>query len=115
MKYFIKKSQYNNAIDKFITHQLEPHKGKRTKKYPNSLFWIKDGKVIAEIEKSEYFWISHQIWMNIMNMFSLESSDKIRQVIKNWLEEHYKLGGLTPLEESEYKQLSWENITNWGI
>ena len=34
MKYIIKESQYNNAIDKFMTYLLEPHKEKRTKIYP---------------------------------------------------------------------------------
>ena len=94
MKYLIKESQYNNAIDKFITHQLEPHEEK-TKKHSESIFWIKDGEVIAEIKESAVVWVSHQIWMNINVMFSLEY-DETQQVIKDWLEEHYKLGGLKP-------------------
>jgi len=114
MKYLIKESQYNNAIDKFITHQLEPHKEKRTKKYPESIFWVKDGEVIVEIEKSEYFWVSPQIWRNINFMFSLEY-DETQQVIKKWLEEHYKLGGLTPEKIPLPIYVSWKNITNWGV
>ena len=112
MKYLIKESQYNNAIDKFITHQLEPHKEKRTKKYPNSLFWIKDGEVIAEIKNSKYFWVSYQIWSSIMSILSLEY-DETQQVIKDWLEEHYKLGGLTPECYFLADERSWKNITNW--
>jgi hypothetical protein len=73
MKYIITESQYGNTIDKFISHQFEPHKEKRTKKHPESIFWVKDGEVIAEIEKSDYFWVSPQIWTNIMSMFSLEA------------------------------------------
>jgi translation initiation factor 2 beta subunit (eIF-2beta)/eIF-5 len=95
MKYIIKESQYNNAIDKFITYQFEPHEEK-TKKHSESIFWIKDGEVIAEIKESAVVWVSHQIWMNINVMFSLEY-DETQQVIKDWLEEHYKLGGLTPI------------------
>jgi hypothetical protein len=95
MKYIIKESQYNNAIDKFITYQLEPHEEKRTKKYPKSIFWVKDGAVIAEILQSKYFYVSYQIWRSISVMFSLEN-DETLQVIKDWLEEHYKLGGLKP-------------------
>ena len=100
MKYVIKESQYNNAINKFISHQFEPHEEKRTREYPESIFWVKDGKVISEIEKSDYFWINPQIWMNIMNMFSLEYTET-QQVIKDWLEEHYKLGELTPVIDVE--------------
>ena len=99
MKYIITESQYDNTIDKFITYQLEPHEEKRTKKYPKSVFWVKDGEIIVEIRKSGYFWVSPQIWNNISNMLSLEY-DKTQQVIKDWLEEHYKLGGLTPIKKA---------------
>ena len=95
MKYLIKESQYNNAINKFISHQFEPHKEKRTREYPNSIFWLKDGEIIAQIENPDYFWINPQIWTNIMSMFSLKHTET-RQVIKDWLEEHYKLGELKP-------------------
>ena len=109
MKYIITESQYNNTIDKFITYMFEPHEEKRTKKYPDSIFWIKDGEVIVEIEKSEYFWVNYKIWNNITLMFSLEY-DETQQVIKDWLEEHYKLGGLTPLgRNSIFKNLLEEH------
>ena len=103
MKYLIKESQYNNAINKFISHQFEPHKEKRTREYPESIFWIKDGEIIAEIEKSKDFFVSPQIWKNIMSMFSLEDTET-QQVIKDWLEEHYGLRGLTPWAYRQYYQ-----------
>ena len=96
MKYIITENQYNNSIDKFITYLLEPHEEIRIKKYPESIFWVKDGAVIAEILQSKYFYVSYQIWRSISVMFSLEN-DETQQVIKEWLEEHYKLGGLKPL------------------
>ena len=95
MKYIITESQYNNTIDKFITYIFEPHEEKRTKKFPDSIFWVKDGEVIAEIEKPKYFWVEPKIWRNIMDILSLEY-DETQHVIKTWLEKHYKLGGLTP-------------------
>ena len=114
MKYLIKESQYNNAIDKFISYQFEPHEEKRTREYPESIFWVKDGEVIVEIEKSKYYfhiWVSPQIWTNIMSMFSLDHTET-QQVIKDWSEEHYKLGGLTPLPTPKRSALRWKNITN---
>ena len=96
MKYIITESQYNKAIDEFITFQLEPHEEKTSKKYPNSIFWVKDGEVIVEIQKSKYFWVKHEIWSTISSMFSLEY-EETQEVISEWLEEHYKLGLLTPL------------------
>ena len=96
MKYIITESQYNKTIDKFITYQFEPHEVKKSPKYPNSIFWVKDGEVIAEInECSDYFWVDYQIWDTISSMFSMEYNETL-SVMKDWLEEHYKLGGLTP-------------------
>jgi hypothetical protein len=95
MKYLITENQYNNSIDKFITYQFEPHEEIRTKKFPDSIFWVKDGKVIVEIEKTNFFWVSNQIWRSISLMFSLKN-DETQQVVKDWLEEHYKLGSLKP-------------------
>jgi hypothetical protein len=45
-------------------------------------------------------------------MFSLEF-DETQKVIKDWLEEHYKLGGLTPERVLFPFGMSWKNITNW--
>ena len=95
MKYIITESQHNKIIDKFITYQFEPHEEKKSSKYPDSIFWVKDDEIIIEIEDSDYFWVSPQIWRNIRSMFSLEYGET-QQVISDWLEEHYKLGGLTP-------------------
>jgi hypothetical protein len=111
MKYIITESQYNNTIDKFITYIFEPHEEKRTKKYPDSIFWIKDGEVIVEIKNSKYFWVHPQIWRSISLMFSLKN-DKTQQVVKDWLEEHYKLGGLTPGLDDTLGYGGWKNITN---
>ena len=111
MKYTITESQYGNIINKFISHQFEPHKEKRTREYPESIFWVKDGEIIAEIEKSKDFFVSPQIWKNIMSMFSLEYVET-QQVIKEWLEEHYKLGGLKPYEGFLEQKYRWKNITN---
>ena len=111
MKYIITENQYSNTIDKFISYQFEPHEEKRTKKHPKSVFWVKDGEIIAEIEKSKDFFVSPQIWKNIMNMFSLEYVET-QQVIKEWLEEHYKLGGLKPYEGFLEQKYRWKNIKN---
>ena len=111
MKYIITENQYSNTIDKFISYQFEPHEEKRTREYPKSIFWVKDGEIIVEILKSKYFFVSPQIWKNIMSMFSLEYVET-QQVIKEWLEEHYKLGGLKPYEGFLEQKYRWKNITN---
>jgi hypothetical protein len=111
MKYIITENQYNNTIDKFMTYLFEPHEEIKTKKFPDSIFWVKEGSVISEIKNSEYFFVSHKFWDNISNMLSLEY-DETQQVIKDWLEEHYKLGGLTPRLQPFQANRRWKNITN---
>ena len=105
MKYIITESQYNKAIDRFISYQFEPHEEKTSKKYSDSIFWTKNGRIIVEIENSEYFWVINEIWTNISSMFSLEY-EETQEVIKYWLEEHYNLGSLTP-NASSVEILNW--------
>ena len=97
MKYIITESQYNSAIDKFISYQFEPHEEKTSKEYPESIFWVKDKQVIVEIENSKIFWVKYEIFDIISDMFSLEY-EGTQELIKHWLEEHYNLGSLTPEE-----------------
>jgi hypothetical protein len=50
--------------------------------------------VIAEIEKSKFFWVKYEIFDVISNMFSL-GYEETQEVIKYWLKKHYNLK-LTP-------------------
>ena len=95
MKVIITESQYNRAIDRFITYLLEPHEERTLEGYPNSIFWIKGGEVIVEIKKTGYFWLRYTTWIRISQMFGLDYYET-QSVIKVWLEEHYNLGVLTP-------------------
>ena len=95
MKVIITEAQYNRAIDSFITHMLEPHEEITSEKYPDSIFWVKDGIVIVQIKNSGYLWLDYEIWYRISQMFDLEHRDT-KLVIKIWLEQHYDLGELTP-------------------
>jgi uncharacterized membrane protein len=114
MKYIITESQYNKAIDRFISYQFEPHEENTSKKYPDSIFWTKNGRIIVEIENSEYFWVINEIWTNISSMFSLEY-EETQEVIKYWLEEHYNLGSLTPTYSQTYTPVQLEEHYNYEI
>ena len=96
MKIIITEHQYYRAIDSFISFLLEPHEVRTSSEYPNFLFWFKDGMVIAEIQNSEYFWLHDRIWNVISEQFGFKYAET-QSVIKTWLEQHYELGGLTPV------------------
>lgn len=102
MKYIISESRLNKIIYKFLTYQFEPHEEKASKNYPNSIFWVKNGEVIVEIENSkkmntsgpsQKIWVSAFIWDITSDMFSLDY-DETKSVINQWLEEHYEFGEL---------------------
>jgi len=69
-----------------------------SEKFPHSRFWKNDEYgVVLELEKSGTLWVYYKIWDNFSMFFSLEYNDT-KQVMKIILEEHLKLGGITPVE-----------------
>jgi hypothetical protein len=90
MKYIITESQYNKAIGKFISQQFRGYEVATSPAHPKSIYWIKDGVVIAEINGERYFWVHKDIWDTISDMFSLGPSST-GYVISDWLEKHYGL------------------------
>lgn len=77
------------------------------------IFFMKDGKVIFEYDKkNEFVYISYnKIWAILESFFGLEY-EKIRHLIKEWVEGHYNLRvtttatrslALTNLVEGHYK------------
>ena len=97
---------YNNAVDFYVSYLLDPHEVKTNKKQGNSIFWVKDGKIIAEIEESKDFWLRYDICMSISRMFSFNDYET-RSVIKIWLKQNHGLAGLTP-----YALIGWGSHTH---
>ncbi|MEJ5105546.1 hypothetical protein [Chryseobacterium sp. MYb328] len=68
-------------------------------KYPNSVFYFKEDKCLLELENSgstTYLWCNYfKIWNPISEKFSLEYSE-IQQLIKETVEEHFKMRDVTP-------------------
>lgn len=108
MKIIITESQYSRAVDYYISHLLEPHE---VIKSTDSIYWVKDEEVIAEIEKSEDFFLHPTIFINIYEMFDF-SYYETKSVIKMWLEKHYDLGELEPDILDTAMLLYWETIIN---
>jgi len=99
--------EYNKAIDFYISHLLEPHEVEINKEHPDSIYWVKDGVIIAQIQNPKSFWVHQDIWVGISRMFDLDYF-KIRSAMKEWLEQHYGRGELTPKFLSLGKVSEWE-------
>ena len=87
MKYIITESQYNNAIDRFITYKFEPHK-EVPSGYKN-IYWIKDdGEIVVNFDfHRKGVYISSTIWRDVSRMFSLDHND-VRDSFAEWFELH---------------------------
>jgi hypothetical protein len=63
-----------------------------TEKYPDYIFFMKDGEVIFDYNKKNgYVGVSYdKIWSFLEDFFELEYKE-IQGLTKEWVEEHYKL------------------------
>lgn len=66
-------------------------------KYSQSIFLMKDGKYFFEQDfKRNYLWCSYNnVWSIFESKYGLEYNE-IQSFIRDMVEQHFKLGGLTP-------------------
>ena len=102
MKYIITEEQIKRVEFKYLDYLFEDMYEASSKTYPDRRFWKKDGELIMELEKSSRLWVLYSIWSDISNMFLLDY-DETQQLIKEWVEEHLKLGGITPGRDGSHK------------
>ena len=112
MKVIISETQYNRLIDNFITYLIEPHDVKTHPKFPNSIYWVKDGEVIVEIENSRLFWLHYRIWNQISDQFGFEHNET-KSVIKTWLKQHYGFGNLIPEDAGVLVRYFWKDVLDY--
>jgi hypothetical protein len=112
MKYIITESQYNKAIDKFISKQFEGFEEVRIPRY-GLVVWVKDGKIVAEIlnvgDRGDYFFVDKDIFNSIEDMFGLNDYKEVRLTIEHWLEKNHNLSKLTAWRHSQHHS-DWEFI-----
>jgi len=99
MKFIITENKLNNVALSWMNKNFSPDQLEivTSEKYPNSVFFRKDGKVVMEQDK-EYkdFWVDyHEIWSFFESFFGMEY-EQIQEVLRYWLEENFKLKGYTP-------------------
>ena len=109
MKIIITENQLRNMQFKYLDYLFEGMHEFKSKKYPESRFWKKNDEVVLELEISGTLWVLYPIWNAISNMFSLDY-DETKQLIKEWVEQHLELEGITPQFFDLVDRYGWNNI-----
>ena len=83
-----------------------------TEKYPDYIFFMKDGEVVFDYNKENgYVAVSYEkIWSFLESFFGLEY-EEIQDLTKDWVEEHYKVGVTTTYLALLFLLFWWRNIT----
>ena len=98
MNIIINRPQLVRAVLLYLNKYFGNLTQKTSSKYPNSVFYVdSDNEVLMEYDKENlYVWIHYdEIWSKIESLFHLKYDD-IKSIMKHWLDETYKLKGITP-------------------
>ena len=98
MNIIVERPQLVRAVLLYLNKNFGNLTPKKHKDHPNSVFYVNsDNEVMMEYDKEkEYVFIHYEnIWSKIKSLFHLNYND-IQSIMKVWVEEDYKLGGVTP-------------------
>jgi hypothetical protein len=96
----VNKHQLERVVIKWLDKHFGDLTPKTTEEYPNSVFYVNSSNevMMKYDKKNEYVFIRYEnIWSKIELLFHLNYDD-IQSIMKVWLEEAYKLEGVTPTD-----------------
>ena len=111
----VNKDQLERVVVKWLNKHFGNLTPKKHRDYPNSVFYVDDNnQVLMEYDKeNEDVYIHYEyIWLKIESLFHLNYGD-IQSIMKVWVEEDYKLEGVTPKKENISHEVWWKRLTNW--
>ena len=108
MKFIITENKLNNVALKWMNKKFSPDQLEivKSEKYPNSVFFKKDGQVVMEQDKryQDFYFDYNEIWSFFESVFGMEYK-QIQEVLSYWLEETFKLEGYTPVRTNSFRKL----------
>jgi hypothetical protein len=112
----VNKDQLYRVVIKWLNKYYGNLTPKKHKDHPNSVFYVNsNNEIMMEYDKENnrvYIYYDH-IWSKIESLFHLNYGE-IKSIIKTWVEEAYKLGGVTPFYSNYAILHRWKRLTNWG-
>jgi len=109
MKIIITENQMRKLQFKFLNYLFDDIYEVELNEYPDTRFWKKNDRVVLELEKSGRLYVLHTIWNDISDMLSLDY-DETEQLIKEWVERHLELVGVTPNIPIKTDKGRWNDI-----
>jgi len=84
-----------------------------SERYPNSIFYRKNGKVVMEQDKKNkrFYFDYDEIYSFFKSFFGMQSQE-IRDILSYWLEETLNLRGYTPQLKTFFTSLKLEETFN---
>ena len=116
MKFIITQNKLNNVALSWMNKNFSPNQLEivTSEKYPNSVFFKKDGVVVMEQNKKnkDFYFDYDKIWGFFESFFGMEY-EQIREVLRYWLEETFKLEGYTPYVGGlNIGYMGWRRLSN---
>ena len=112
MKYIITENKLNNVVLRWMNNDFNPNEMEmvKSKKHPDSIFFMKNGEVVIEIEDStgKYAWFdNNRIWSVLESFFGLDY-EQIKGILSYWMEESLKVHGYIPMRKMKFWGLEVE-------
>jgi hypothetical protein len=99
MNIIVDRPQLVKVVKLYLTRFFGDLTPKTSEKEPNSVFYVnsENENIISYDENTNHVWIDYiSIWSKLESLFYLNYGD-IQLIMKEWLEEHYNLKGVTPI------------------
>ena len=114
MKFVITENKLNNIVLRWMNQNFSPDQLEivTSEKYPNSIFFKKNGKVVMQQNKKNrnFYFDYDEIWLFFESVFGMEY-EQIREVLSYWLEETLKLEDYIPRMKESYMVWLWSIIS----
>ena len=111
----VNKHQLERVVVKWLNKNFGNLTPKKHRDHPKSVFYVNsDNQVMMEYDKENgnVYINNDHIWSKIGLLFHLNHRD-IQSIMKVWVEEAYKLEGVTPPHPRIFSLGGWKRITNW--
>lgn len=109
MRISITENQLKKVEFKYLDYIFDGIYEVKSKKFPDYRYWKIKDDVVLELVTSGDMWVSNTIWRNFSSIFSSEYNET-QLVMKEWLEEHLNLEGITPEKHFGNRATSWKSV-----